>query len=242
MKKFLCLFSALTLVLTSCSNDDTPNDNQFLLKKMVETYEDGSTITLNYTYEGNKLVSATDGAGEGTVYWTYNQDLITKMEIKLSDGAILQQNAYSYDSNKRLSIFLRIDPVEKTGFREVYTYNGDNTISVKSYTGDDKTQIDLDGTAVITLVDGEVAKIVSTYGVDFAYTYDTKNNPEKSVQGLDKISFADGEASGILHNIITQKKDDDPAKTAEITYNADNFPIKSIDNFEGEVVTTEYFY
>lgn len=209
---------------------------------MVQTHEDGSIVILNYKYDGNKLISTIDSDEEGGVYWTYSQDLITKMVIKLADGTILQQNTYTYDINKKLSVFVRVDTELKEGFKEVYTYNAGNTITAKAYSGNDKIQTDFEGTSILTIVGGEVTKIDSDYLSSFVYTYDTKYNPHRNILGLDKTSFADGEASGNVHNIISQKIDNGVTKTSKITYNADGYPEKSIDNFQGEVVSTKYFY
>jgi hypothetical protein len=254
-KIFYFLIASL-FVLSSCSGDTDGRDiepikdiktepkkeDQVLLRKMIQTHEDGTVDILNYKYDGNKIISAIDSNEEGGVYWIYNQDLITKMIIKLADETILQENTYIYDANKKLSIFLRVDPELKEGYKEVYTYNADNTITVKAYSGDDKSQTVFQGTSVITIIGGEVSKIDSNYSPSFVYTYDTKYNPHRNILGLDKTSFADGEASGNVHNIISQKIGDGVTKTSKITYNADGYPTKSFDNFEDAGTTTEYFY
>ncbi|HEY4617534.1 MAG TPA: hypothetical protein VIH09_05015 [Flavobacterium sp.] len=246
MKKILCLMTAFLFVLSSCSENekvDIPDVNSsLLLKRMIVTDEDGSSFTLNYTYNGNQLVAITDSEGEGTIYWTYDQDMITKMEIKLSDGLVFQRNTYTYDANKRLVGFVRVDPEYNEGFREEYTYNSDNTIAVKAYSGDDNTQTIFDGTATITFADGEVAEYVSTYGVDYSYTYDTKNNPAKNILGLNKISFIDGEASGILHNIISTSVENNVQSTSVFTYNSQDYPLTEVATDSNGKTSTQFFY
>lgn len=242
MKKLLCLFSALLLVFSSCSNDDnsSTNENQILLKKTTTTDADGLTSTTIHNYNGNKIVSSIFESKESMNY-TYTGDLITKLEFKLSDGTVEQVNSFEYDSNGKLATFKRIDPIYDLGNKEVYTYNADGSISVVEYIGDSKTQTQENATSTITFLNGEVSAIVSTNSSDFKYTYDAKHNPTKNVLGMDKISFTDGEASGILHNIIS-RTEDSITSTSEITYNAYGYPEKSFDNFEDKGTTTEYFY
>ena len=72
MKKLLYLFSAVALTLTSCSDEDdsTNASSEILLTRMIETFDDGSTLTTNFLYNGNKLVewNDSDGARETFVY------------------------------------------------------------------------------------------------------------------------------------------------------------------------------
>lgn len=241
MKRLLCLFSALLLVLSSCSNDDSSrNENQVLLKKIISTDENGLKSTTIYNYNGNKIVSYIFDSQE-SMYFTYTGDLITKLEFKLSDGTIEQINSFEYDSNGKLVTFKRIEPMDDLGNKEVYNYNADGSISVVQYIGDSKTQTQENATGTITFLNGEVNEIISDNFSNSKYTYDTKHNPMKNVLGMDKISFTDGEASGILHNIIS-KIEGSNTFTSKITYNADGYPEKSFDNFEDNGTTTEYFY
>jgi uncharacterized protein (UPF0333 family) len=253
-KKLLYLFSAL-LVRTSCSNDVTREDedvivvapvpvpvpvSQILLTKMIEKNANGTTRTIIYTYDANKIVSQLYNNTKEGIYYTYTGDLITKMEFKLADGTVEQINTYKYDANKKLTEFSRTQPgQEDWDSKDTYVYNADGTVSV----------YDEDGfkNSTITFLNGEVSEIVSTNSPNFKYTHDTKNNPEKNILGMNKIAFTDGEGNGILHNIITEISSygDDTTtttKTSKMTYNKDDYPVKSFDNFEDAGTTTEYFY
>jgi hypothetical protein len=241
MKKFLLLFGALTLSLTSCSRDDSSDSSSVLLKKEIATDSDGDKVTTNYKYDGNKLVDITVQGFTGGLYFTYTGDLITKIEFKY-DGVVEQINTYAYDSNNRLVSFVRAEPQDELGFKEVYTYNTDGTVSVKTYRGDHLSQTTANGTGKIIFTAGEVTEITATDSPTRSYTYDDKNNPMKNVLGYDKISFADGEASGILHNIVSSKYNNEVMAAYVLTYNADNYPVKSVESEDGEVATIEYFY
>jgi hypothetical protein len=243
MKKFLLLFGALTLVLTSCSSDDDSSSDSVLLKKVVLTGEGGKT-TINYTYDGNKIVSVIDDAKEINMHYTYTGDVITKLEFRLPDGSVEQTNTFTYGADGKLATFLRVelDDDQLRGHKEVYTYNANGTISVILYSGDDKTQTDESGTATIKFLDGEVSEITSTNSPGHKYVYDSKNNTAKNVLGLDKIAFVDGEGVGVFHNEISDTSDGEVWSTYAYTYNADGYPETSVDNTEGLHFTSEYFY
>lgn len=241
MKKIL-LFCAVALALNSCSSDDSSSDSSssVLLKKTVMTDAEGTKVTSNYTYDGNKIVSVIDNSGESNEYYTYTGDLITKLEYKLPDGSIEQVNTYSYDSNGRLTTFVRIDPDMDWGNKELYTYNADGTITVKAYTGDSETQTFHNSTGTVKFANGEVIEITNDVQDDHVYTYDTNNNPLKNVLGWNKINFTDGEANDVLHNMLTDKVGAEVWYSYTHTYNADNYPTKSVESVEKE--TVEYFY
>lgn len=242
MKKFLLLFCAISIALTSCSSDDESSDS-VLLKKIVLTGSGGKT-TVNYTYDGNKLVSIVDDFKVINMHYTYTGDLITKIDFKLPDGSIEQTNTFSYATDGKLATFVRVefDENDFKGYKEVYTYNANGTISVKGYSGDDKTQTIASGTSTITFVNGDVSEITSTNSPNHKYTYDSKNNAAKNVLGLDKIAFVDGEGTDVFHNELSDTSDGEVWSTYSFTYNSDGYPEKSTDNEEGESFTSEYFY
>jgi len=245
MKKILCLFGALTLVLTSCSSDDSSSDSDsgtILLKKTITTDSDGEKITTIYKYDGNKIISMIDG-GDFNLYYTYTGDLITKIEFRYPDGDIEQINTYSYSADGKLSTFIRIDPEMDWGNKEVYTYNADGTVSAQSYSGDSESQTTKGEINTIKFVNGEVSEITSSSSWEgHKYTYDSKNNPLKNVLGLDKIAFADGESDGINRNILTDTSEGGLWKNSTYTYNENDYPVKDVDTGSDSSGTTEFFY
>ncbi|MDQ6527640.1 hypothetical protein [Flavobacterium sp. LHD-85] len=246
MKKILCLFGALTLLLTSCSSDDSSSDSSsnVLLKKIVITNSDGEKFTTNFKYDGNKIVSAIDDSGEANLYYTYTGDLITKIEFKYPDGTIDQINTFTYNAEGKLTTFVRVEPNMDWGHKEVYTYNADGTISVKSYSGDSETQTGEGVTSTIKFVNGEVSEIlaITANQPDHKYTYDNKNNPTKNILGMDKIAFVDGEGNGVKFNILTDSADGDLWGNSTFTYNDQGYPTKEVNTGSDSVGNTEYFY
>lgn len=248
MKKILSLIGALTLLLTSCSSDDSSDSGLVLLKKTVITNSDGEKATINYKYDGNKIVSATDDSGFFNLHYTYTGDLITKIDFKLPNGKSEQVNTFTYTADGKLSTFLRVEYEDEDGeavlkgYKEVYTYNADGTISVKGYSGSDVSQTVASGTATIKFVNGEVSEIISSNSPDHKYTYDDKNNPTKNILGMDKIAFVDGEGNGVKFNILTDSADGVLWTNSTFTYNENGYPIKEVDNGEDSLGTSEYFY
>lgn len=244
MKKILCLFGALALSLTSCSSDDSSgSSDSVLLKKIVLTSADGDgTSTVNYKYDGNKIVSITDETG--SMNYTYTGDVITKLEFKHPDGIVEQINTFTYNAEGKLATFLRVEYENDvlTGHKEVFTYNADGTISVKSYTGNETTQTNPSGTATIKFVNGDVSEIISSNSPNHKYVYDGKNNPAKNILGWSKIAFVEGEGNGVFQNELSDTSDGDVLSTYKYTYNDAGYPVKSEDNTEGFKFSSQYFY
>ncbi len=244
MKKILCLFGALTLLLTSCSSEDSPSSDLVLLKKNVITTPEGDKITVNYKYDGNKIVSTTDDSGDVGLYYTYTGDLITKIEFKYADGTVDQINTFSYNAEGKLTTFVRVEPNMDWGHKEVYTYNADGTVTAQSFSGDGTTQT-LEGTTnTIKFVNGEVSEIISEDASweNHKYTYDNKNNPTKNILGMDKIAFVDGEGNGVKFNILTDTSEGDLWTNSTFTYNENGYPVKEVDTGSDSLGTIEYFY
>lgn len=248
MKKILCLFGALTLLLTSCSSDDSSDSDSVLLKKTVITSLEGDKTTINYKYDGNKIVSAIDDSGFLNLHYTYTGDLITKIDFKLPNGKSEQVHTFEYTTDGKLSTFVRVEyqdedgePVLK-GYKEVYTYNTDGTISVKGYSGNHVSQTVASGTATIKFVNGEVSEIISSNSPNHKYTYDDKNNPAKNILGMDKIAFVDGEGNGVKFNILTDTSGGNLWTNSTFTYNDKGYPTKEVDTGSDSLGTSEYFY
>jgi hypothetical protein len=245
MKKILCLFGALTLLLTSCSSDDNEsNDNTdaVLLKKTIITDSEGDAVTSIYTYDGNKIVSIVDDSGDVNEYYTYTGNLITKLEYRFPDGSIDQVNTYTYNAEGKLVTFVRT----QTNYvhKEVFTYNADGTVTAESYSGDSESEL-MEGTVnTIKFVNGEVSEIISpdASNEEHVYTYDTKNNPMKNVIGMDKIAFIDGEGNGVKFNILTDTSEDELWTNSTFTYNDNGYPTKEVDTGTDSLGNTEFFY
>jgi hypothetical protein len=259
MKKLLFLVSISILFFASCIPNPEENPDPVippsivLLRKTVDTYTRpvaDSIVTSNFTYNGFKIVSIIDDTDGPDTYVTYDGNLITKVETKFEDGTVDQTETYAYDDTNRLSTYVIIDHGMDWGDKETYVYNTDGTVSITHFIGDSTTQTQLNNTAVVTFVDGEISTITSDDGMVIEYTYDAKNNPFKNVTGYSKIIIAGGIGDGVAHNIVREDETFSGVTSTYnylFTYNASGYPETSIQDEEeaetaGIPYTTNYFY
>ncbi len=225
MKKISLFLSVVALSLASCSSDsDSSSSNNpssdVLVKKIVYTsLTDEFTETVNFTYNGNKLVKGVYADGTEEIY-TYEGDLITKIEMTNGGDANFTEN-FTYDSSGRLATytFIEGDYTEV----ETFAYNADGTVTATMGTGIgawDRTY---------HFSNGELIKIVDEFGT-YDYTYDSKNSPFKNVTGYGKIAIVthgDHEFFGRSQNIVSihETSEDLNYMSNTMTYNAGNYPL-----------------
>lgn len=252
MKKIALAVLVIATLFTSCSSNDNPDnplptETYILVKKTIDSDVSGS-ITSNYTYVGNKIVSIISTDGLSTVF-TYTGNLITKVE-SFSGTNLDSRETFIYNSSGKLVTYLNLDYNSSTGDKSTYEYNTDGSISANHYTGDLSSQTTLENTALTQFVDGEVSReeeyfIGSTtpYFV-VEYAYDNKENPYKNVLGFSKIDFVDHNLGGILHNVTSENYNGDvtPQITYSYTYNALNYPTQVTETSFGDNYTTQFFY
>ena len=250
MKKILCLFSALTLVLTSCSSDDenaSAEENLLLPKTEKYSYssnpDENSTVT--YKYDGNKIVSLTYDGEEQTMF-TYTGDLITKAVYVESyeEGTRTRITTFTYENNK-LKSSLQTNSENAVSITKTYTYNANGTISRVSVVNDPVTKKEsVNSSSILTLdANGNITKVEVNNFSD-TFEYDTKYNPFKNILGytslLDSDIF-DREVNSINNMTkVTERTDGVVVGTTTHTntYNSDNYLIKSVSGDE----TFEYTY
>ncbi|NUY81820.1 hypothetical protein HUK80_13010 [Flavobacterium sp. MAH-1] len=242
MKKMIFGLSALIVLFSSCGSDDGGNSTEtgdgVLLKKTIENGPDGQFIS-EASYNGHKIVKITTNDG-GRIDFTYTGDDITKMAWKL-DNELIEEQLYTYDASGKLATHTLLDYEIGWGSKEVYTYNSDNTATVQNYSGDLVSQTLEGDTYTITFANGEVSQIVTPFET-ITYTYDNKNNPFKNVTGYGKISYIDGGASGIMHNVTEESSSEGGGSTYTFTYNNNDFPATAVENWDGDVYNTQFFY
>ena len=243
MKKILCLFGALILLLTSCTNDSS-EENSLLPKKQIYTYgsQPGDNTTTTYSYTGNKIDSLNYDDGTKIVF-TYTGDLITKA-IYTEDGEDNSTTTtFTYENNK-LKSFLEVSPNSSIR-KKTYTYNANGTISTTTVLIDPITQQEIqDSSSVLTLdVNGNIIKAEFNDLVN-TVEYDTKNNPFKSIIGYTSLldSGIFNQEANSVNNISKITENTGGVTTGtftyENTYNSDNYLTKSV---HGDY-TYEYTY
>ncbi|WP_428232097.1 hypothetical protein [Flavobacterium sp.] len=239
MKKILCLFSALSMVLiSSCSSDDSTDvaSEALLPKKIVETtVENGKSGSLDYTltYDGNKLKDIATTDASRTVY-TYTGDVITKVELYRS-SVLYSTDVYAYEGGKLVSKITTREASKTTQSKLTFVYNANGTITAKSSAIVNKVEIPFDGTTTYTFSNGN---LVSTEYSDagsekITSTFDDKKSPFTNITGIkllldldDNFDFSSVNNS-ITNTTVTYDSNGKVIQTATVTttnkYNSSNF-------------------
>ncbi|MFN3968410.1 hypothetical protein [Flavobacterium sp.] len=240
MKKAIqfILVSLLVLSFVSCSSD-SDSDNPVLLKKLTAVTM-GQNATHTFSYSGTKLTKVafeieaqTDGIGYDK--YVYNGDLIT--EIKRYDAS--NQNTattqFTYNTNNQLTAVVKLQPASNYGFKNVFTYNNDGTVSVTGYSGDINSQTNLSSISEkFYFQNGEVSRkeySSTTLSYSITYAYDSAHHPMQNVTGINAIklySFIANGLFGMQHNMTQQTTaisgNADTQVTMQADYNTDNYP------------------
>jgi len=250
MKKLFTMAAIALFTMTSCSDDDaaptnpdTPNPVTTLLKKTIETYEDGSTITRNYTYNGNKLVSMIDD--EVSTIFTYQGDLMTKIEY-FEGTTLFQTNVLAYDPNNKLKTHTMYLHTQNSSERSEYIYNSNGTITVERFHGTLTEQTIQSNSYTVTMNNNNVMKVdTGTATKTFAYT--TTIEPHSVITSYNSwtLAFLDGGVNNVdslYYASSTGNVIEDTSYT--YTYNANGTPATSVETDEetGEEITTQLFY
>jgi hypothetical protein len=226
-------------------NQNNNNDTLFLLSTKTTTYEDGSTIVENYTYDDNKLVNMTASDGEQYIY-TYTNDLITLVE-EYDDNILVNVTTFDYDNENRVIMEYLADGENNALIERQYIYNANGTIT--------EIETFVDGsypttTYTLTFNNGNlIIEDNATEGYNYTYTYDDKNHPLKNI--LNRESFFLIIENGSGNNALTAVTTDTSEYTDEFndtyTYNSDDYPVSCISIFspgtqyeETETITYTY--
>ncbi len=251
MKKIFATAILALLVITSCSDDRTPNTgdaNVVLLKKIIEQQEDGSIVTSFYEYDGTKLLGISQSDGNGANY-SYTGDQVTKVEY-IENNAVARWADLMYDAEGRVAemILYGYDEVpgeegEETvqitwADRTTYTHNGDGTISLVMYTGDHESQTEITDEGTLTVTDGNVTAYSSASG-NSTYTFDAGHNPEGNILGMNPLNVA-MQYGGVNNITAASYSNGSAAYSATYTYNSDNYPVSAV-AVEGGVTTNIWF-
>lgn len=229
MKKIIVASLLAIFVFASCSKDEDSSEEILVLP--IKIIEEGDISTLNYS--GNKLTNVLYTNGKSV--YTYNGDLIIKIDEYDSSGTLGGTHSFEYNSSNNL---IKWNSVEKDNSSDwistsTYVYNADGTITHNSSTvHGTNTYSDSN---IITLINGNISKI---RGIN--YSYDGKNNAFKNITGYSKLLDFD-ERTTNRNNIITTNN-----STINYQYNTDNYPTKSAEtqviNGFSSIYINEYFY
>ncbi|GAB1855531.1 hypothetical protein MHTCC0001_03650 [Flavobacteriaceae bacterium MHTCC 0001] len=271
LKHFLLFVLCVSLFNCETEPTDTPDpekdapaeetDNT-LIKRIVETYENGEKYTLDFQYDGNKLISVFSNDGDKNDF-TYENDLLTRVD-QYFEGKLEGYVLLSYNSENTLTEYteylLDIEGVGKIAYRNELVYNSDNSTKRYIYKGDFENQNDLTFTQTISFMGNNIVSNIDSSD-DFAstYTLDDKNGIYKNTYAIEILNLLnDTEFSIILlgnANNVTKLVDFyngvTDTDTYTFTYNDSNYPIEaellSSTTWGGGIVPDtksiiEYFY
>lgn len=245
MKKLIAL-AAITLIILSCSGDDSqstdPVSDTILLKKAILTNEAEQSITYNYLYNGNKIVSMTGSDGSSVTYLYTDNNITYK---KSTSAGMTREEFNEYDEDGKLTTninktIFHNNPSISANINSSYTYNEDGTTSVHDI-------IDfLEGSSGDRERDYQIIYSENTITYDYGgnykdiYTYDEKNNPMKNVLGFNDLS----------QNLLTLYTQTNQTGSVmmydyDYQYNDVDYPVSAILNagdFNNSIQTYHYQY
>lgn len=252
MKKILCLFSALTLVLSSCSSDDA--SSPILIKKIIEKDIDGDNFTVSYTYNGNKISEETGQDGDHTyqITYSYDGDLLTSM-TEASGGQVDVITTFTYNANILKTVLVdEVDASQHYITKTSYTHNTDGSVSYEKVDVDNGTKAESNKrTGKLTFTEGNLIKEENVYSSGkstIVYEYDTKNNPFKNVVGvgllLDNSELGYSKYNKTKQTTTSSYDNSTMIYTSTFTYDGNDFPTeaKHFDKNGAAEGTTQYFY
>lgn len=245
MKKIFAAAAVALFMMTSCSDDDSSSNNNnntdvVLVKKTIETYEDGSTLTSTFHYNGTKISSIHHSDGAETNF-TYTGNNVTKIEY-MEGNELSQRNVMTYDAEGRLTSLIEyvFDETDPWADKTVFSYNDNNTITTVKTTGDHNSQTDHVQDGTITVLGGNITQYVTDNDTT-TYSYDSKNSPEKNITGVEMLNLSWQE--GGVNNITAYNSEEfSEGYTATYTYNSDNYPVTVSQNWGTETINIQYIY
>lgn len=216
MKKLTYIFFAFIIAITvnSCSKDESSGNvdpldirENVLVKKITKTDAQGNVQTIDFTYNGNKIVSLeTD---EEIHSFFYSGDLITRREVFNKESSTTEITNYTYNG-KVLKTSNNLTFVNNNG--EFMTFNApDETITTPSSSNLYKYHgiVDFEQNLVF-----EYTTIFENYDLilygpnraatieqnNYRYTYDESKNPFNNIIGMGYLLNNDNRLSnGVLH-------------------------------------------
>ncbi len=240
MKKFLFFVSVLALAFTSCSTESSTSSSNapVLVTKTIETADDGSTLTTNFIYNGNKLIEWNDSEGERETF-TYDSSNKIISGNSYFGGTFLIE--YSYDSQNRL-IEIKDNDTEEI-FEYVYNSNGTITENRKDF------DLNIQETRTYTFLNGNITNELTEFPMggssNNTYTFGANNSPFINMHVPYELFLEYFEEN--KNNVLSSTVDNDPNSfesfTCTYNFNSNGYPtLKTITYGDGSVDTIEYFY
>jgi hypothetical protein len=183
----LLFVSLFIITFTSCSNDDN-NNQEKLLKRLIEVNEDGSSSTTDFTYSGNQIVTIVSETKSET--FTYTGDLITRITSMDIPNQVQTTFDYVYTGTNLTKVIC------SENYELNFVHNANGTVSYE------KTMLDTNNNEVLVyhgtlsfqganasedkrVLDNTSTNVLSKEEVSFVY--DAKKNPLHNITGYSKL-------------------------------------------------------
>lgn len=230
MKKILCLFSALSMVLiSSCSSEDNESEESVnaLPSKITETIvEEGESGTLDYTftYDGNKLKQISLSDASKSVY-TYTGDVITKIE-QYKSGILFSTDDYTYENGKLITKVTTQAFNSSIKEKLTFVYNANGTVNANQSEIIDGQEVKYDTTTLYTFANGNLisSEYINGERDKVTSTYDDKKSPFVNITGLKLLLDLDTEFDFYSSNnsltsvTVAYDSDGEVTSTASVDY------------------------
>jgi|GEM_PF-333025 len=252
MKRILCLFGALALIVSSCSNDDKSSAEELdstLPKTISYIYpspELGTNSKQTASYNGNEIVSLTNN--DSKTVFTYDGNIIVKQEVfDVDESGKETKNeevSYAYENGKLKTKVIREDftaeyPDGNYIEKVVFTHTSNEIISYIDYSVNKDTKAETKNSeGTLTYKDGNLVKDEKKFNSlteTRVYEYDAKNNPLKNIVGFSMLL---NEIDGFAKNNVvktTKTSSEFPNAAVYLTtyiYNDNNYPTRHT-SFDG---------
>jgi hypothetical protein len=251
----VCILSVLLVLFYSCANDK--NNETKLLTKLIETSEDSSKITTDFTYNDKEVVSA-DNSNEHVDY-TYTSGLITKIISKKKSDKSQHSTVFIYDKDKLVQV------KSSDGATINYTHNADGSVNYECLVINGKEEQVKEYHGVLSFDKGNLLKDKRILDktdpgfetkINVSYEYDTNKNPYSNIKGFNKllnyneIISVNNSMLSVVENSTVNTKEDQVVSSAKMhkssfTYDNDNYPKEQIsENAKSNLgyLKSEYFY
>jgi len=190
MKKIFSLFfiSVFIIIFSSCTADVDDTSQFKLVKKIIEVNKDETSLTINFAYDGDKIVSIDSELSNTT--FTYSGNLITKI-IQLDKTSQDQKTFDYFYTNDNLTKVISSD-----NYTLNYTYQSGGKIAYEKTSTDSNINIVLVCNGTLSIQYNNVVqknKTLNTSGVnilekeELSFAYDNKSNPLRNIVGFNKL-------------------------------------------------------
>ena len=240
MKKvFQYLFlSVIVSSLVSCTSDNE-TATPVLLKKLTSLYM-GKNSTYTFTYNGTKIrkvafeiEAQTDGRGYDL--FTYSGTLVVQIKRYNTANQNIATTTFTYNSNNQLIQAVKVELANNYGFKNIFTYNPDGSVTVTGFFGNSTAQNNPSNIVEnYYFINGEVSQKTFTSNVsnfDITYTYDNANHSLQNVTGVNAIKLYEYFSNGLFgmqHNVVQQSINtfgEINEIILDADYNSNNYPV-----------------